>query len=381
LFLLKIDIIYGTRPELIKLAILIAKLSAYPLVKLRVISTGQHREMLLGLEDWFGIKPDISLNIMKPGQSLGHLSGELLIKLTELYADENPNWVIVQGDTQTALAGAQAAFFRGIKVAHVEAGLRTYKKLSPFPEELNRQFISKIADLHFCPSETSRNYLLEEKVDSTGISVVGNTVLDALAFSREKIEKDRIFPIQLKPFFEGDKIGMKLILITSHRRENLESGLSQICNAILNLAETNPDVQFIFLLHHNPDVKKTMMDLLGEGGGNLILLPPLPYPEFLAVMNRCYFILTDSGGLQEEAPSFGKPVLLLRTDTERPEGVEAGCVKLIGTEFDSIITEAQELLDSFSSYQKMLVKENPFGSGISSELIVKRLIDYITLND
>ncbi|WP_240510851.1 non-hydrolyzing UDP-N-acetylglucosamine 2-epimerase [Algoriphagus antarcticus] len=349
--------------------------------ELRVISTGQHREMLLGLEDWFGIKPDISLNIMKPGQSLGHLSGELLIKLTDVYTDENPDLVIVQGDTQTALAGAQAAFFKGIKVAHVEAGLRTYKKLSPFPEELNRQFISKIADLHFCPSETSRKYLLEEKVDSADISVVGNTVLDALAFSREKIEKDRIFPIKLKPFFEGEKTGTKLILVTSHRRENLESGLKQICNSILKLAQTNPDVQFVFLLHHNPDVKKTMMDLLGEGRENLILLPPLSYPEFLAVMNRCYFILTDSGGLQEEAPSFGKPVLLLRSVTERPEGVAAGCVKLVGAEYDSIITEAQELLDSFSSYQKMLVKENPFGSGIASKLIVERLLNYSTLND
>ncbi|REG91519.1 UDP-N-acetylglucosamine 2-epimerase [Algoriphagus antarcticus] len=378
---MRIDVVYGTRPELIKLAVLILQLKEVFGNELRVISTGQHREMLLGLEDWFGIKPDISLNIMKPGQSLGHLSGELLIKLTDVYTDENPDLVIVQGDTQTALAGAQAAFFKGIKVAHVEAGLRTYKKLSPFPEELNRQFISKIADLHFCPSETSRKYLLEEKVDSADISVVGNTVLDALAFSREKIEKDRIFPIKLKPFFEGEKTGTKLILVTSHRRENLESGLKQICNSILKLAQTNPDVQFVFLLHHNPDVKKTMMDLLGEGRENLILLPPLSYPEFLAVMNRCYFILTDSGGLQEEAPSFGKPVLLLRSVTERPEGVAAGCVKLVGAEYDSIITEAQELLDSFSSYQKMLVKENPFGSGIASKLIVERLLNYSTLND
>ncbi|MBN3582531.1 UDP-N-acetylglucosamine 2-epimerase (non-hydrolyzing) [Algoriphagus aestuarii] len=378
---MRIDVIYGTRPELIKLAVLILELKAVYGNEIRVISTGQHREMLLGLEDWFGIQPDISLDIMKPGQSLGHLSGELLIKLTELYANEKPNWVVVQGDTQTALSGAQAAFFKGIKVAHVEAGLRTFNKFSPFPEELNRQFISKIADLHFCPSETSRKYLLEEKVTAENIFVVGNTVLDALAFSRKKIENDEIFPVQLEPFFRGSKTEMKLILITSHRRENLEGGLIQICNAVLKLAKTNPEVQFVFFLHHNPAVKKTMIELLSNGNSNIMLLPPLSYPEFLAVMNRCHFILTDSGGLQEEAPSFGKPVLLLRDNTERPEGVDAGCVKLIGTAYNSIVNESQELLDSFTSYQKMIVKENPFGSGESSKLIKEWLKGEVAGND
>lgn len=378
---MRIDVIYGTRPELIKLAVLILELKAVYGNEIRVISTGQHREMLLGLEDWFGIQPDISLNIMKHGQSLGHLSGELLIKLTELYANEKPNWVVVQGDTQTALIGAQAAFYKGIKVAHVEAGLRTFNKFSPFPEELNRQFISKIADLHFCPSETSRKYLLEEKVTAENILVVGNTVLDALVFSREKIENDEIFPVQLEPFFKGSKTEMKLVLVTSHRRENLEGGLLQICNAVLKLAETNPDVQFVFLLHHNPVVKKTMKELLGKRNLNIMLLPPLSYPEFLAVMNRSHFILTDSGGLQEEAPSFGKPVLLLRNNTERPEGLAAGCVKLIGTKYISIVNESQELLDSFTSYQNMLVNKNPFGSGVSSKLIVERLMMEVEGND
>jgi UDP-N-acetylglucosamine 2-epimerase (non-hydrolysing) len=378
---MRIDVIYGTRPELIKLAVLILQLKEVFGNKLRVISTGQHREMLLGLEDWFGITPDISLEIMKRGQSLGQLSGALLIKLTEVYTNEKPDWVIVQGDTQTALSGAQAAFYQGIKVAHVEAGLRTFDKFSPFPEELNRQFISKIANLHFCPSETSRGYLLEEKVATEDIFVVGNTVLDALAFSREKIEVEGIYPVQLEQFFSGDKPEMKLILVTSHRRENLDGGLSQICNAVLKLADTNPDVQFVFLLHHNPAVKKTMIELLGNGKSNLMLLPPLPYPEFLAVMNRCHFILTDSGGLQEEAPSFGKPVLLLRNNTERPEGVEAGCVKLVGATYDSITSETQELLDSPSAYQKMLVKKNPFGNGESSRLIADRLIKENQVND
>ncbi len=312
---MRIDVIYGTRPELIKLAVLILELKAVFGNEIRVISTGQHKEMLLGLEDWFGIMPDISLDIMKPGQSLGQLSGELLIKLTEVYTSEKPDWVVVQGDTQTALCGAQAAFYQGIKVAHIEAGLRTFDKFSPFPEELNRQFISKIADLHFCPSQTSGKNLLEEKVESKDIYVVGNTVLDALDFSRQKIETEGIYPIQLEPFFSGDKTVMKLILVTSHRRENLEGGLSQISNAVLELAETNPDVQFVFLLHHNPAVKKTMIELLSNGNLNIMLLPPLSYPAFLAVMNRCHFILTDSGGLQEEAPSFGKPVLLLRNNT------------------------------------------------------------------
>lgn len=371
---MRIDIIYGTRPELIKLAVLIKKLKADIGIQVRVISTGQHKEMLVGLEEWFGIIPNVSLNIMKPGQSLGQLSGKLLIELTELFTDGIPDWVVVQGDTQTALAGAQAAFFNGIKVVHVEAGLRTFNKRSPFPEEINRQFISKMADLHFCPSKVSRDNLLEEKIDPTSVVVVGNTVLDALEFSKKKIVNNRIFPKQLEPFFRGEKTGTKIILVTSHRRENLEGGLGQICNAILKLAETNSDVQFVFLLHHNPNVKKTMLDLLSQEISNLILLQPLIYPEFLAVMNRSYFILTDSGGLQEEAPSFGKPVLLLRNNTERPEGVTAGCVKLIGTDYDSIVNESQELLDSFSSYQKMVVKENPFGSGKSSKLIVERVI-------
>lgn len=378
---MRIDVIYGTRPELIKLAVLILELKAVFGNEIRVISTGQHREMLIGLEDWFGIKPDISLDIMKPGQTLGHLSGELLIKLTGVFSSEKPNWLVVQGDTQTALSAAQAAFYKGIKVAHVEAGLRTFNKLSPFPEELNRQFISKIADLHFCPSETSSRYLLEEKFLSKDIYVVGNTVLDALDFSRQKIKNDGIYPDQLKPFFRGEKTEMKLILVTSHRRENLEGGLSEICSAVLKLAETNPEVQFVFLLHHNPAVKKAMNEFLGRGKSNLMLLPPLSYPEFLAVMNRCHFILTDSGGLQEEAPSFGKPVLLLRNNTERPEGVEAGCVKLVGASYDSITAETQELLDSSLAYQNMLVKVNPFGSGIAVKLIVKRLVAEAKIND
>lgn len=371
---MRIDIIYGTRPEFIKLAMLIRRLREFG-QEVRVISTGQHKEMLLGLEDWFGIVPDISLQVMKEGQSIGHLSAALLTEFSNLFSQGKPDWVIVQGDTQTAFVGAQAAFYNGIKIAHVEAGLRTFDKRAPFPEEINRQVVSKLADLHFCPSEGSRKNLLDERTVDEAIEVVGNTVLDALAYSREKIEKQGIFPEELKTYFKGEKEQTGVVLITSHRRENLGAGLEQICKAVVRLALDNPEVDFLFLLHHNPEVKKTLHQLLDDQSSNLVLIAPMSYPDFLAVLNRSFFLLTDSGGLQEEAPSFGKPVLLLRELTERPEGVEAGCVKVVGTSFDKIVAEAQELLDSDFSYRSMQVEKNPFGDGNSSQLILDRLLN------
>ena len=369
---MRIDILYGTRPELIKLAILIKKLKAEYGSNVRVISTGQHKEMLVGLEEWFGISPDITLDIMKENQNLGNLSGELLIEVTKFFQVDPPEWVIVQGDTQSAFVGAQAAFYQGIKIAHVEAGLRTYNKLAPFPEEINRQFVSKLADLHFCPSVISRRNLLDEKVAAKDIDVVGNTVIDALNYSRDLVEKKGIYPDLLSFLFQGEKRNSRMVLVTSHRRENLNGGLENICKAVVHLEKFNPEVEFLFLLHHNPKVKETVLQLENQLS-NLTLVPPMTYPEFLSIMGRCYFLMTDSGGLQEEAPSFHKPVLLLRELTERPEGLEAGCVKLVGTDPQEIIGMAQELLDSNLAYKAMVVDRNPFGNGMSSNLILTRI--------
>ncbi len=370
-----LDIIYGTRPELIKLAMIIRHLKEVSGVQVRVISTGQHKEMLLGLEDWFGISPDITLDVMKEGQSIGHLSSSILAELSTLYLADRPDWIIVQGDTQTAFVGAQAAFYHGIKVAHVEAGLRTYDKKAPFPEEINRQLISKLTDLHFCPSSISKQHLLEEKLSEASIEVVGNTVLDALVYSKEKIDQLQLSPNALERYFMGDRSGSRIVLVTTHRRENFGQGLTHIAEAVLELAKNNPSVFFLVLLHPNPIVKKTLMEKLDGKNDNLELIPPLSYPEFLALMARSFFLLTDSGGLQEEAPSFGKPVLLLRDQTERPEGLHAGCVKVVGTNKERIVRESQLLLDSESAYQQMIVGQNPFGDGNSAYQIVKRLMN------
>ncbi|GHB23790.1 non-hydrolyzing UDP-N-acetylglucosamine 2-epimerase [Mongoliitalea lutea] len=370
---MRIDIIYGTRPEFIKLAMLIHKLREYG-QEVRVISTGQHKEMLKGLEEWFNITPDITLEVMREGQSIAQLSAALLGELSCLYSEEKPHWVVVQGDTQTAFVGAQAAFYHGIKIAHVEAGLRTYDKRAPFPEEINRQMISKLADLHFCPAVSSSQNLLEEKVQEHLIEVVGNTVLDALEYSREKIKAENLFPLELERYFSGEKQTSRMVLITTHRRENFGEGLEQICKAILHLAAANLEVDFLVLLHPNPQVKKTLLDYLENKFPNVDLISPLTYSDFLALLQRSYFLLTDSGGLQEEAPSFGKPVLLLRELTERPEGVVAGCVKVVGTSLENIVSEAQKLLDSEADYKAMQVDRNPFGDGKSAQFIVNRLI-------
>lgn len=370
-----IDIVYGTRPELIKLAVVIHHLKEIWGNQVRIISTGQHQEMLPSLEEWFGIRPEITLKVMKERQSIGHLSSLILAELSTLYASNRPDWVIVQGDTQTAFVGAQAAFYHGIKVAHIEAGLRTFDKKAPFPEEINRQLISKLADLHFCPSSISKSHLLNEGISESSIEVVGNTVLDALAFSKEKIDSLQIYPKELESYFTGEHSSSQIVLVTSHRRENIGEGLFQISEAIMELAVANPEVVFLVMLHPNPAVKETLLEKLGRKTFNVKFISPLSYPEFLALLNRSYFLLTDSGGLQEEAPSFGKPVLLLRTQTERPEGVLAGCVKVVGIAQEYIVRESQLLLDSEAAYREMVVDRNPFGDGQSALQIAKRLMN------
>lgn len=371
--------IYGTRPELIKLAIPIRKLKSDDQFQVRVISTGQHKEMLQGIEDWFDIKPDILLDVLSPNQSLASLSSSLLAGLNDLYSSRDlPDWIIVQGDTQSAFIGSLAGFYFRVRVAHIEAGLRSFDKNSPFPEEMNRQFISKLADLHFCPSEISKCNLLAERVEEKAINVVGNTVIDALLYSRDQIHKSGLYPERLKPFFEGELSESRLVLVTTHRRENFGNNLQSILLAVKELAIRNQEVYFILFVHFNPVVQSAIAEVLSEPLPNVILIPPLNYPEFLAALERCYFLLTDSGGLQEEAPSFGKPVLLLRSLTERPEGVASGCVKVIGSEFEEIVNQSQQLLDSPEEYRKMVVAENPFGKGNSSELIRSKMKEFIS---
>ena len=374
---MKIDIIYGTRPELIKLAIPIRKLQSDNQFRVRLISTGQHKEMLEGIEEWFDIKADFSLDVLKPNQSLASLSSSLLAGLNKFYTEEGlPDWIMVQGDTHSAFIGSLTGFYFRVRVAHVEAGLRSFDKLSPYPEEINRQFISKLADVHFCPSMISKANLLDERVKEEEIVVVGNTVIDALLYSRDRIDSLGLFPERLATYFKGNLSGSRLVLITTHRRENFGNNLQSICLAVKELANKNPEVHFILFVHFNPVVKQAVSEVLSDPLPNVVLIPPISYPEFLAVLQRSSFLLTDSGGLQEEAPSFGKPVLLLRTNTERPEGVASGCVKVIGSEFNEIVLHSQMLLDSYEEYRKMVVPENPFGKGNSSDLILNKMKEF-----
>jgi len=374
---MRIDVIYGTRPELIKLAMLIRKLKSDEQFHVRLISTGQHKEMLEGIEEWFDILPDFLLNVLKPNQSLASLSSSLLAGLIEFYSKEGlPDWILVQGDTHSAFIGSLTGFYFKVRVAHVEAGLRSFDRLSPFPEEMNRQFISKLADVHFCPSAISKANLLDEKVKEEDIVVVGNTVIDALLYSREMIHSLGLYPEKLETYFTGDLSQSKIVLVTTHRRENFGNNLKSICLAVKELSVKNPEIHFILFVHFNPVVQQAVSEVLSEPLPNVVLIPPLSYPKFLAVLERANFLLTDSGGLQEEAPSFGKPVLLLRTNTERPEGVASGCVKVIGSEFKEIVRYSQLLLDSPEEYQKMVVLENPFGKGNSSELILNKMREF-----
>lgn len=372
---MKIDFIYGTRPEFIKMAIPISTFRSHKDFFIRVISTGQHKEMLFNIEFWFGIQPDFCLEAMKSNQSLAGLSSSLMRSFQQFYeSHEKPDWIFVQGDTTSAFIASLIGFYSGIKVAHIEAGLRTYDKASPWPEEVNRQLISKLSDFHFAPTERSKQNLIVEGISENAILVTGNTVVDAVEFSMKKINELEVFPESLAPFFTGEFQSEKLILITSHRRENLGEKLDTICLAVQELAESNPDIHFIFPVHLNPQVKESVERFFKVKKENIWLISPLSYHEFLVTMRRSYLILTDSGGLQEEAPSFQKPVLLLRSNTERPEGVENGCVKLIGVEHQVIVDEVNSLVRDKVRYMSMTGKENPFGDGKSSERILEKMI-------
>jgi len=359
----------GTRPEGIKLAPIIKNLEKQRSFDLKVCSTGQHREMLVKILDFFEIKPDFNLNLMTDNQTLGSLSSRVLSRMDTVFEESKPDIVLIQGDTTTAFLTALSAFYKKIKVGHVEAGLRTYNKYSPFPEEINRQLISKVADLHFAPTEASLNNLIEEGIDRKAVFNTGNTVVDAINWSIEKIRKNENKLESCEPFVSLDK-HRKIILVTMHRRESFGSEIRNVCKALKYIANRYKDIQIIYPVHMNPNVKIPVLELLSDIY-NIKLIEPLDYESFIWLMEKAYFIVTDSGGIQEEAPTLKKPVLVIREFTERTESVDMGISKLIGTDKDKIIENISLLLDNKRKYMKMVSDKNPYGDGHASQLITE----------
>ena len=335
----------------------------------KVCVTAQHREMLDQVLDFFEIKPDYDLNLMKPGQNLYGLTATIIESLKPILEDFTPDYVFVHGDTTTTMAGSIASFYSGAKVCHVEAGLRTHNKLSPFPEEINRQITGRICDYHFAPTETSKKNLLKENISNSSILVTGNTVIDALIKSVEKVNENPSQLIQELSRKIGDK---EVVLVTGHRRENHGSGFERICNALKTIALDNLNRLVIYPVHLNPKVQEPVNRVL-SGTKNVILIDPLAYQDFIWLMNRSKIIITDSGGVQEEAPSLGKPVLVMRDTTERPEAVEAGTVLLVGTNEDQIVSNTLNLLKDKEAFFKMSILHNPYGDGLAS----KRIVEFI----
>lgn len=361
-------IIFGTRPEAIKMAPLVhAFKNSLDVFDTKVCVTAQHREMLDQVLDFFGVVPDFDLNLMKPNQNLYTLTADIITDLKVVLEDFKPDYIYVHGDTTTTMAASIAGFYSGAKVCHVEAGLRTHHKRSPFPEEINRQVTGRIADYHFAPTEESKQNLLAENIQDKDIEITGNTVIDALLFSSERVDQLQNDEIDyLKSIVDHNR---KLILVTGHRRENHGQGFINICEALKEIANANPDVQIIYPVHLNPNVKGPVYEILSNVD-NIKLINPLAYPAFVWLMTQSYMIITDSGGVQEEAPSLGKPVLVMRDTTERPEAVKAGTVILVGTDKNRIIAEAQSLLSDVERYQNMSALHNPYGDGYACERIV-----------
>ncbi len=375
----KILLVFGTRPEAIKMAPLVLKFQEYSQdIEAKVCVTAQHREMLDQVLEIFNIVPDYDLNIMKPGQDLYDITANILLGMKDVLAEYQPDVVFVHGDTTTTIATAMSAFYQKIPVAHVEAGLRTGDILSPWPEEANRKLTSQITTYHLTPTDTSKQNLLKENVNKNDIYVTGNTVIDALFWVLEKIEKNKnlksSLSTQIKEDFSAFENDEKIVLITGHRRENFGQGFLDMCFAIKTLAESHPNVNFVYPVHLNPNVQKPVLELL-SGIDNIYLIQPLDYEPFVYLMSKTYLILTDSGGIQEEAPSLGKPVLVMRDTTERPEAIEAGTVKLVGTNPDSIVNEVNHLLTDSILYEKMSQAHNPYGDGKACDKIVKLMKD------
>ena len=373
---MKIVTIFGTRPEAIKLAPVVKALESHrDQFHSLVCVTAQHREMLDQVLRIFDIQPDHDLNIMKPRQDLFGITSEILLKLRELLREIKPDLILVQGDTTTTFAASLAAFYRKIRVGHVEAGLRTSDRYRPFPEEINRHLTSVVADYHFAPTEKAKLNLLKEGIPNDCIYVTGNTVIDTLLW----ILKKQSLPENQKRMedYFPEKVGIsmddrRLILVTAHRRESFGKGFEDICQALREIALRNPGVQIIYPVHLNPNVQEPVYRIIGKMD-RIHLIEPLEYEPFVYLMNRSYLILTDSGGIQEEAPSLGKPVLVMREVTERPEAIEAGTAKLVGTQMENIVRETQKLLDQPEAYRKMANIKNPYGDGKSAERIVQIL--------
>lgn len=355
----KILCVAGTRPEAIKMAPVILRLQTEDWAEVKVVATAQHRQMLDQVMGFFSIHPEIDLNIMQPNQTLTTLTARLLTEIDQVLASEKPDIVLVQGDTTTVMSVALACFYQRIPVGHVEAGLRTWDIQNPFPEEANRVITGKLATWHFAPTEESRLNLLKDGVSDKNIIVTGNTVIDALLMSAER---DLEIGIDLDP-------GKKLILVTSHRRENFGQPLREICRALRTLAINNPEVQFLYPVHPNPNVKDVVYEFLSSLD-NFFLCDPLDYAPFVQAMKRSYIVITDSGGVQEEAPALGKPVIVLRDETERPEAVAEGVVKLVGSDHDAITREVQTLLNDENAYKLMARGVSPYGDGKAAERIV-----------
>ncbi|WP_448502717.1 non-hydrolyzing UDP-N-acetylglucosamine 2-epimerase [Sphingomonas sp.] len=365
-------VIFGTRPEAIKLFPVIAALRGAQGIRVRTCVTAQHRGLLDQVLSIAGLQPDIDLDLMEPGQSLDRLTARLLTGLGDVMDAERPARVIVQGDTATAMVGALTAYYRKIPVAHVEAGLRSGDIHHPWPEEVNRRIVAPIADLHFAPTQTAADALLRENIAPDSIHVTGNTVIDALHWTRARINGDPALAAGLDPLVDRFE-GRRIVLVTTHRRENFGDGMANIARSIARIADRD-DLALVFPVHPNPNVVSVMNDILGERP-NIARIDPLDYPHFIRALDMAHLVLTDSGGVQEEAPALGKPVLVMRETTERPEGVAAGTARLVGTDPDRIVSEIFSLLDDNAAYSAMARAHNPFGDGHAAARIAGTIAD------
>jgi len=368
----KVLTVFGTRPEAIKMAPLVHELTADERFEAKCCVTAQHREMLDQVLELFEITPDYDLNLMKAGQTLNDVTARILLELKPVLQEFKPDVVLVHGDTATTFAASLAAYYEQIDVGHVEAGLRTGNIYSPWPEEGNRKLTGALTKYHFAPTETSKENLLKENFNPDDISVTGNTVIDALLMVKDKIDNDTDLNLTLSavfPFLDEDK---KLILVTGHRRESFGGGFERICEALAITAKAHPETQIVYPMHLNPNVREPVNRILA-GIDNIFLIEPQQYLPFIYLMGRAHIILTDSGGIQEEAPSLGKPVLVMRDTTERPEAIEAGTVKLVGTEVDSLVSNLNELLTNEDAYKAMSYAHNPYGDGKACERILNEL--------
>jgi UDP-N-acetylglucosamine 2-epimerase (non-hydrolysing) len=372
--MMKVLTVFGTRPEAIKMAPLVKALERHEGIDAKVCVTAQHRQMLDQVLDLFEIRPDYDLNIMKPGQTLPGITSEILTRIEPVLKEYQPDLLLVHGDTSTTFATTLAAYYQQIGVGHVEAGLRTGNLYSPWPEEANRKLTGALASLHFAPTDESRHNLLREGIDADAIHVTGNTVIDALLLVKQRLDIDDALRTSLAAQFQFLRPEARLVLITGHRRENFGGGFERICSAIRDLAGHHPGVDFLYPVHLNPNVREPVNRIL-SGCSNVHLIEPQEYLPFVYLMNRSHVILTDSGGIQEEAPSLGKPVLVMRDTTERPEAVKAGTVKLVGTDHAAIVDAVSRLLTDSDEYVRMSFAHNPYGDGQACVRILNAVLE------